>query len=138
MIGAFCPPVRIGLTGCGEIGNPAKLERKESIQSFSKVVGNYQNDRDRPDLTGTSRLSPHLHFGEISPLSCWNYFLDKPQSEGKTAFLRELIWREFSYHLLVQYPDMALEPLQKKFKKFPWRRIKQCFPRGREGKQAIQ
>ena len=120
----FLPSCPDWSSGLRENWKPGEAGAKESIQNFSKVVGNYQNDRDRPDLTGTSRLSPHLHFGEISPLSCWNYFLDKPQSEGETAFLRELIWREFSYHLLVQFPDMALEPLQKKFKKFPWREDK--------------
>ena len=117
---AFLPSGPDWSSGLRENWKPGEAGAKERIQSFSKVLGNYQNDRDRPDLTGTSRLSPHLHFGEISPRSCWNYFLCKQESEGKTAFLRELIWREFSYHLLVQYPDMALEPLQKKFKKFPW------------------
>ena len=61
---------------------------------------------DRPDLVGTSRLSPHLHFGEISPRQVWR------EAQASQPYLRELVWREFAYHLLFHFPESAVRPLR--------------------------
>lgn len=78
----------------------------------------YATGRDIPAIEGTSRLSPHLHFGEISPRTIWH--AAGPHAGG-APYLREIIWREFAVHLLYNNPDMPARPLQEKFRNFPWR-----------------
>lgn len=86
----------------------------------------YAQWRDRPDMASTSRLSPHLRFGEISARQIWHAIraaeaagrLPPPAAE---KFLAELGWREFAYHLLGANPDMPEAPLRKEFAAFPWR-----------------
>ncbi len=88
----------------------------------------YPDARDRPALQGTSRLSAHLHFGEISPVRVWHYLeqwasthSDSGTVTASEAWLRQLGWREFSHHLLYHFPDTRLHPLDKRFENFPWR-----------------
>ncbi|MGB3398615.1 MAG: FAD-binding domain-containing protein, partial [Candidatus Deferrimicrobiaceae bacterium] len=83
---------------------------------------------DRPDLPGTSRLSPHLHFGEISPRQVWHAVSARSVSDpsrgverGAEAFLRQLGWREFAHHLLHHFPETTTLPLREEFAAFPWR-----------------
>ena len=75
--------------------------------------------RDNPDQPGTSRLSPHLAFGEVSPRQLW-HAARSGGSAGEETFLRELGWREFSYHLLAAHPSLAEQPLRPEFADFPW------------------
>lgn len=100
----------------------------------------YKGDRDRPDLAGTSRLSPHLHFGEIGPRQVWHAVSTRSATSnseaGPEAFLRQLIWREFSYHLLYHVPDLPETPLRPEFARFPWRASPDylaAWQRGRTG-----
>jgi deoxyribodipyrimidine photo-lyase len=81
----------------------------------------YARERDRPDHDGSSRLSPHLAFGEISPRQIWQAVSAGPQSEATRGFLRELGWREFSRHLLARTPTLPERPLKPEFDAFPWR-----------------
>ena len=77
---------------------------------------------------GTSRLSPHLHFGEIS--------VRHIAKEVTSEYYRELVWREFSHHLLYHFPETPDEPLRREFRKFPWRRDPQqltCWQEGATG-----
>ena len=78
----------------GEAGAQARLRR-----FLRQAADSYTTDRDRPDLEGTSRLSPHLHFGEIGPRQLWHAL------RSHEAYLRELAWREFAYHLLALRPQ---------------------------------
>lgn len=86
----------------------------------------YETERNRPDLCGTSRLSPHLALGTISPLRIWNAVGAAtasgraPEAQG-AKFLSEIAWREFAYHLLFHNPDIADAPIRKEFAGFPWR-----------------
>ncbi|MGL4241265.1 MAG: cryptochrome/photolyase family protein, partial [Beijerinckiaceae bacterium] len=88
----------------------------------------YGENRNRPDKRSTSRLSPHLRFGEIGPRQIW-HAARTAQESGRTSarpydiekFLTEIGWREFSYHLLHQFPDLARSNFQMKFNDFPWR-----------------
>ncbi|MDR3527200.1 MAG: deoxyribodipyrimidine photo-lyase, partial [Rhizomicrobium sp.] len=86
----------------------------------------YASDRDRPDREGTSRLSPYLHFGQISPRQLW-HAVQHEKVTGQAAhasierYLLELLWREFSWHLLQQFPALAEKPLNPAFENFPWR-----------------
>jgi deoxyribodipyrimidine photo-lyase len=81
----------------------------------------YGEARDRPAADGTSRLSPHLHWGEIAPRRVWCR-VDRLETSdrNKEKFLSELAWREFSYHLLYHNPDMPERNLKPKFDGFPW------------------
>jgi deoxyribodipyrimidine photo-lyase len=74
---------------------------------------NYACTRDLPAVAGTSRLSPHLHFGEISPRQVWAATRHEP-------FRWQLIWREFAHHLLYHFPHTPEKPLRAEFEKFPW------------------
>jgi len=96
----------------GERGASAQLESFWRNAADSYAVG-----RDRPDLAGTSRLSPHLHFGEITPRQIWH----AAGSRDAGPYLRQIIWREFAYHLLVTYPQTPSQPLRPEFRGFPWR-----------------
>lgn len=103
----------------GETGAQAALRR--FVQSGLR---RYRLDRDRLDRPGTSALSPHLHFGEISPRQVWHSVAGKaalPRSANAVAFLRELAWREFAHHVLYFFPEAVEEPLKPQFRNFPWR-----------------
>ncbi len=89
-------------------------------------VQNYKEQRDFPAIGGTSLLSPHLHFGEISPLQVFHYSnMHKAQNphhdHGVGHILRQVVWREFAYSLLYQFPQTVTDPLFKKYKEFEWR-----------------
>ncbi len=99
--------------------NNAQIQLKEFIV---KKANHYSIGRDRPDQNLTSKLSPYLHFGEISPFQIYKEVsLSKNiNTENKKKFLAEIGWRDFSYNLLFHYPDMTKNPIQNKFNKFPW------------------
>lgn len=103
----------------GEGGARARLDR-----FIDEAVQRYHDDRNRPDLAGTSGLSPHLHFGEISPRQCVHALreIELSASERKHAdhFVRELGWREFSVHLLYHFPHTAEADLNPNFGGFGW------------------
>lgn len=86
----------------------------------------YKRGRDIPGEDNTSRLSPYLANGEISARRIWQVAMDTAAANpGSTsaieAFLREVAWREFSWHLLFHFPEMARQPLRPVFQNFPWR-----------------
>ncbi len=116
--------------------NNAKLQLKKYIL---EKANNYSVGRDRPDKDLTSKLSPHLHFGEISSLEVYNEVNNekKINAENKKKFLAELGWRDFSYNLLFHYPDMTHKPIQAKFKKFPWIKNTKNLSLWRNGKTGI-
>ena len=93
---------------------------KEALSEFlDGPVSSYKSDRDRADKPkGTSRLSPHLAFGEISPRQIWHATKDRDVDGAK--FLSEVGWREFSYNLLYHNPDLRTENFKADFNSFPW------------------
>jgi deoxyribodipyrimidine photo-lyase len=98
----------------------------------------YKTDRDFPDRPGSSRLSAHLHFGEVSPRLLWHTAraaaVQQTTETGIEAFLRQLIWREFSYHLLFHHPQLNSQPLRQEFASFPWRDDAQQLRRWQQGR----
>ena len=80
----------------------------------------YKEGRNYPSKNNISMLSPHLHFGEISPNKIWHRVRTNVQSEDSAHFLSELGWREFSYNLLYYFPQLPKNNLQTKFDRFPW------------------
>ena len=97
----------------GEAAADAKL-----AACGAQMLDAYEKERDIPSLAATSWLSPHLHFGEISPRQIVHRVHDIPNSE---KFMSELGWREFSYHQLYHYPQLAEESWRGQFNSFPWR-----------------
>ena len=89
-------------------------------------IDKYEALRDQPGVDGTSRLSPHLHFGEISPATCWHATAALAAAGGAAGagarkFRRELLWREFSHHLLFHFPHLPERPFRPEFTRFPWK-----------------
>lgn len=89
-----------------------------------KLVDCYQAGRDFPAQIATSHLSPHLHFGEISPRRIWWDLFSKTNANAH-FYLRELGWRDFAHHLLYHFPDTSSRPLRPRYEAFPWRRSAQ-------------
>ncbi|MGE5514285.1 MAG: cryptochrome/photolyase family protein [Bacteroidota bacterium] len=108
--------------GMAEAWQPGEAAAATTLADFlDDGLDNYAGDRDRPDRPGTSRLSPHLAFGEISPRQIWHAVRARPPSNGAETFLKELGWREFSHQLIANFPKLSTEPLQPAFAAFPWR-----------------
>ncbi|MBX7199887.1 MAG: DNA photolyase family protein, partial [Rhodospirillaceae bacterium] len=103
---------------------------------FAEAIGGYAKARDIPGVPGTSRLSPHLHFGEISVHQLWAECGRLEPTAGVVTFQRELLWREFTHHLLFHFPSMPEQPLRPAFADFPWRadrKLLVAWQRGRTG-----
>lgn len=105
---------------------PGEAAAQRLLRGFLETgLAGYEAARDRPDFASTSRLSPHLHFGEIGPRQVWHAIHrlsavgDGEADAGPRKFLAELGWREFSYHLLHHFPDLPEAPLQPRFADFP-------------------
>ncbi len=107
---------------------PGEAAARRRLDTFLERVGRYDTERDRPDRDGTSALSPHLHFGEISPRRVWHAVRGaagglpaaRITAGGAEAYLRELGWREFATHLLFHFPHTADAPLRADYARFPW------------------
>ena len=104
----------------------ARAARTRLTAFLEDAVADYPRDRDRPDRAGTSRLSPHLHWGEIGPHQIWRAAAASMEAGGAAALgaealLRELAWRDFNYHLLFHFPRIATSNWREQFDGFPWR-----------------
>ena len=106
----------------GEDGAQARL------QSFlEEALLGYHDRRNLPGIGGTSRLSPHLHFGEIGPRQIRQAVTARafaatgsPMPRGADVYLSEIAWREFAHHLLFHFPDLPVSPMRQEFAGFPW------------------
>ena len=104
---------------------PGENGATQRLEAFVETVEDYPHSRDQAAVDGTSGLSPHLHFGEISPpqvMAALGIDQQPPAAGGALDLARELAWREFSWHLLYHYPHLPEQPLQDKYRRFPWRR----------------
>lgn len=103
---------------------PGEAGAEAALESFlDDAVKGYKKNRDIPGHRTTSRLSPHLAFGEISPHRIWRAtegLTDAIPAEDVIHFRKELVWREFSWHLLFHVPDLPSQNLNRKFDAFPW------------------
>lgn len=104
-----------GLRETWEPGEPAARRRLRHF--LDEDLGHYDRARDEPASGATSRLSPHLRWGEISPFTVWH---EAVGVDGAGGFLSELGWREFAWHTLYHSPDLASENLRPEFDAFPW------------------
>jgi deoxyribodipyrimidine photo-lyase len=107
--------------GLREAWEPGEAGAQKRLKRFlAEAVQNYDAARNLPGVTGTSRLSPHVHFGEISPRSVFAAARAAGDGKGVQTFLKELLWREFAIYLLWHHPDLPDAPLRDEFTKFPW------------------
>ena len=109
---------------------PGEAAASERLRAFlDDGAASYAGGRDIPAEDGTSRLSPFLHFGEISARQVWHAAAHHPDADGPgmSAFVRELVWREFACHLLHHFPEMTHEPLRREFREFPWNDDEEAF-----------
>jgi deoxyribodipyrimidine photo-lyase len=132
--------------GLANAWKPGEAHARLRLKTFfSERVAEYDEQRDSPGADGTSRLSPHLRFGEIGPRQIWaaaNALSAEsgvfPANAGVQRFLTELGWREFAYHLLVHFPKTPEMPLRPEFERFPWAadpggRMLETWQQGRTG-----
>ena len=119
---------------------PGETEAHRRLTAFlDGAAYAYAADRDRPDRGATSRLSPHLRFGEISPQQIW-YAVRSAAAAGRLPhgaadkLLAELGWREFAHHLLAAYPSLPEQPLRAEFAAFPWRRDPDALSAWQQGR----
>jgi deoxyribodipyrimidine photo-lyase len=137
-------PARNWAEGFGSVWNPGEKGAATALRRFLATrIESYAEDRNLPAISGTSVLSPHLHFGEIGPRQIWSAVeaLSRgsgvfPPSRGAQVFLTELGWREFAHHLLVHFPRTPSEPLRAGFAAFPWQknaRLLHVWQRGQTG-----
>ena len=131
-------PVHNWYVAMEKLWTPGEKGAHNKIDVFIKEgLANYKDGRNIPSGNNVSQLSPHLHFGEVSPNQVW--YRSKTQ-EGKKEikrdldhFLSELGWREFSFNLLYHFPTLPKENLQKKFDKFPWDKNKDALKKWQKG-----
>jgi deoxyribodipyrimidine photo-lyase len=114
-------------SGFHDIWKPGQAPALQELDRFiEEAIGNYNSDRDLPGYPGTSRLSPHLHFGEISPhqilesVRNMTGFQENMASTGENVYVKQLGWRDFAHHLLFHFPQTAEEPLDTRFGNYPW------------------
>ena len=119
---------------------PGEAGAHKRLAAFVKSgLKGYRTRRDFPGEAHVSMLSPHLALGEISPASVWHAtrgLSDDYASEDFIHFRKELVWRDFSYHLLFHFPDLATKNWNDKFDAFPWREapvLLQKWQRGQTG-----
>jgi deoxyribodipyrimidine photo-lyase len=113
--------------GFHEAWHPGEAGAREMLEIFADdALADYKTERDRPARHGTSRLSPHLHFGEITPRQI-HHILHRRFERGRERrkpdpepYLRELGWREFAHHLLYHFPETPAENFNSRFDTFGW------------------
>ncbi len=123
--------------GLRETWRPGEAAAIERLDAITAAISGYADGRDRPDLEATSRLSPHLHFGEISPRQVWHGVMGDARQrrleDAAEPFIRQLYWRDFSAYLLFHYPSLATEPLREEYGRFPWREDRAAIERWQKG-----
>lgn len=118
--------------GMADFWQPGEEGAHKRLKRFAAdAASEYKAQRDFPAVDGVSRLSPHLHFGEISPHQIWDAISGKV--DRAHDYLRQLLWREFSWHLLYHAPDFPEKPWNKQFTKFPWKKDKKLLKLWQKG-----
>jgi deoxyribodipyrimidine photo-lyase len=114
--------------GIKEAWTPGEHGALERLDFFlDELVAHYKDSRNVPAVDGVSRMSPYLHFGEISPRTIWaetkkklKAMRSEPGKESAATYLREIGWREFGHYLLHHFPQTAEHPLHENFASFPY------------------
>ncbi len=127
--------------GFWEQWQPGEAGARQALETFAEgALHAYVQGRDLPDQVGTSRLSPHLHFGEIAPwrVAVELHALRRPKLDDQIdGYIRQLFWREFAHHLLHHFPHTTEQNLNPRFADFEWARVdermREAWRHGRTG-----
>lgn len=118
------PPTQEGNweAGLAKHWQPGEAGALIRLRAFSSDdVENYAERRDFPAIDATTGLSPHLHFGELSPRQIRHYLANiQVSKEHQQILLRQLAWRDFAHYVLFHFPDTARQPFNEKYKQFPY------------------
>lgn len=106
-----------GMRDFWQVGEAAAHER---LDWWADHVADYDEGRNFPSVDKTSQLSPHLHFGEVSPVQIWHALKDR-RSAGWKTFEKELIWRDYAQNAICQFPAYATQSYREEFDKLQWR-----------------
>ncbi|GAA0277697.1 deoxyribodipyrimidine photo-lyase [Alteraurantiacibacter aestuarii] len=106
-----------GMRDFWQAGSSAALDR---FDDFIEVIGDYREDREKPSLDGSSKMSPHLHFGEVSARQLWHK-IARHRSDGARFFKAELVWRDYAQNLLLPFPGYGEEPYRAGYDDAFWR-----------------
>jgi deoxyribodipyrimidine photo-lyase len=121
---------------------PGEAAARERLLGFGRsALADYAQARDLPGVDGTSRLSPHLHFGEVSPRQVWAAIGKASDRNGDSTwregrYVAELVWREYAAHVLHHFPQLPERPKNVAFERLAWRQDAQqlrAWQRGRTG-----
>jgi deoxyribodipyrimidine photo-lyase len=105
--------------GMKEMWSPGETGAKVRLEAFVDKAKYYDEKRNLPSVEGSSFLSPHLHFGEISPATCWHATMKAGGSVD--VFLKELVWRDYAQNVICQFPEYGGKNARDAFDKLPWR-----------------
>ena len=106
-------------TGFDADWTPGEQGAAENLEAFARVAREYDQGRNLPSEQLVSRLSPHLHFGEISPAAIWSNIAG--QGSKVETFLKELVWRDYAQNVIYQFPQYGGESYREKMRALPWR-----------------
>jgi deoxyribodipyrimidine photo-lyase len=111
--------------GLREAWEPGEKAARRQLHAFvNDTIEGYSGHRDEPAVDATSRLSPRLRWGELSPFQIWHTTMDAAstpaQRKNAAAFLREVGWRDFNWNILYHQPDLATRNFRPEFDAFPW------------------
>ncbi|BDA83724.1 deoxyribodipyrimidine photo-lyase [Aureimonas sp. SA4125] len=126
--------------GLAEAFEPGEAAAHARFDRFcAESLGDYDAGRERPAEDATSRMSPHLRFGEISPFRLWHRAHEVAARRDTPAgdlerFDKELVWRDFNYHLLTHFGPMASRNFDARFDAFPWRTAPEELKAWQEGR----
>lgn len=108
-------PSRPDWSGGFDIWTPGEAGAAARLEAFLPEAESYDTARNLPSVEGVSRLSPHLHFGEISPAKAWRMV------RASEAWRRELAWRDYAQNVILARPDYGKANGMTAFDRFPWR-----------------
>lgn len=106
-------------TGFAKEWTPGEAGAHERLEDFRDEAPRYEATRNLPSIEGSSRLSPHLHFGEITPAQIWHRTSDRGGSVG--TFLGEIGWRDYAQNVILQFPDYGRRNGRPALDDLPWR-----------------
>jgi deoxyribodipyrimidine photo-lyase len=125
-------------SGLRETWTPGEDGAQARLKHFLPHLAGYDDNRNLPAKdAGTSMLSPHLHWGEISPVQVWHAATGGKAGAGRETFLNEVIWREFAQYLLWHNAHLPDRPLRADFARMPWRRDARALRAWQRGQTGI-
>ncbi len=107
---------------------------QQTSDFLSSKLERYGNDRNMTDVEGTSNLSPYFRFGMISPRQVYHAAVNYKNYE---KFVSEICWREFAYHVLYFYPDIATKEIREEYSAFEWEYNQEDFDKWRKGETGF-